>query len=39
MGVEVDHPERDQQWDTRARGETATQRLDRNWSSLLQEFA
>ncbi|SCX13245.1 DUF6328 family protein [Mycolicibacterium fluoranthenivorans] len=38
MGADVDHPERDQRWDTQARDETATQRLDRNWSSLLQEL-
>ena len=36
--MDVDHPERDQQWDDRARSETATERLDRNWSSLLQEL-
>jgi Family of unknown function (DUF6328) len=34
----VDHPERDQNWDTEARSETETQRLDRNWSNLLQEL-
>src|ERR1700735_5024105 len=34
----VDHPERDQAWDTTAREETETQRLDRNWLSLLQEL-
>jgi hypothetical protein len=34
----VDHPERDQAWDTAARSETETQRLDRNWISLLQEL-
>lgn len=34
----VDHPERDQAWDTNARSETETQRLDRNWVSLLQEL-
>lgn len=38
MGVDVDHPERDQNWNTAARGETAAQRLDRNWSGLLQEL-
>lgn len=38
MGV-VDHPERDQAWDAAQRGgETETQRLDRNWVSLLQEL-
>jgi Family of unknown function (DUF6328) len=34
----VDHPERDQAWDATARLETETQRLDRNWISLLQEL-
>jgi hypothetical protein len=34
----VDHPDRDQAWDTSARSETETQRLDRNWISLLQEL-
>jgi Family of unknown function (DUF6328) len=34
----VDHPERDQAWDNSARSETETQRLDRNWLSLLQEL-
>jgi hypothetical protein len=34
----VDHPEVDQSWDTTARSETETQRLDRNWLSLLQEL-
>ena len=34
----VDHPERDQAWDTTARSETEIQRLDRNWISLLQEL-
>lgn len=36
--MDVDSPEDDQQWDTRERGETEIQRLDRNWSSLLQEL-
>ena len=36
--MDVDSPEDDQQWDTRERGETESQRLDRNWSSLLQEL-
>jgi hypothetical protein len=36
--MDVDHPEADQAWDQRARSETATERLDRNWSSLLQEL-
>src|ERR1700722_9254894 len=34
----VDHPERDEDWDKTARSETETQRLDRNWLSLLQEL-
>src|SRR5438270_6247561 len=34
----ADHPERDQAWDTAARSETETERLDRNWLSLLQEL-
>jgi hypothetical protein len=34
----ADHPERDQAWDTTARSETETERLDRNWLSLLQEL-
>lgn len=34
----VDHPEDDQAWDASARSETALQRLDRNWLSLLQEL-
>jgi len=34
----VDHPDRDQAWDTSARSETETERLDRNWISLLQEL-
>ncbi|ORW29801.1 DUF6328 family protein [Mycobacterium palustre] len=38
MDVDVDHPEDDQQWDRRKRGETETERLDRNWTSLLQEL-
>lgn len=37
-GVDVDHPERDQAWDEAARAETETERLDRNWASLLQEL-
>jgi hypothetical protein len=36
--MDVDHPEADQPWDQSARSETATERLDRNWSSLLQEL-
>ena len=38
MGVDVDRPDEDQQWNANARSETATQRLDRNWDSLLQEL-
>jgi hypothetical protein len=37
-GVDVDEPERDQQWDRAVRSETETERLDRNWASLLQEM-
>jgi len=36
--VDIDHPEHDDAWDQRARHETETERLDRNWSSLLQEL-
>jgi len=36
--MDVDHPEEDQRWDSRQRGETEQQRLDRNWNSLLQEL-
>ena len=36
--MDVDHPELDQAWDRQARSETETQRLDRNWNSLLQEL-
>lgn len=36
--MDVDHPERDQQWDTQVRSETEEERLDRNWASLLQEL-
>ncbi|MEB3982752.1 DUF6328 family protein [Mycobacterium sp. 663a-19] len=36
--MDVDHPEDDQRWDRRERGETEIQRLDRNWNSLLQEL-
>jgi Family of unknown function (DUF6328) len=36
--MDVDHPEDDQRWDSRQRGETELQRLDRNWNSLLQEL-
>jgi hypothetical protein len=32
------HPERDQAWDADERGETALERLDRNWADLLQEL-
>jgi hypothetical protein len=35
---DADHPERDAAWDERARHETPTQRLDRNWADLLQEL-
>jgi hypothetical protein len=36
--MDVDHPEDDQRWDRRERGETELERLDRNWNSLLQEL-
>ncbi|CAM3338470.1 DUF6328 domain-containing protein [Mycobacterium colombiense] len=36
--MDVDHPQDDQRWDRRERGETEVQRLDRNWNSLLQEL-
>ena len=36
--MDVDHPEFDQDWDAAARSETQSGRLDRNWSSLLQEL-
>lgn len=36
--MDVDHPEWDQRWDSRQRQETETERLDRNWASLLQEL-
>nr|WP_221220410.1 DUF6328 family protein [Mycolicibacterium sp. BK634] len=36
--VDVDHPELDQRWNAAARSETEEERLDRNWSSLLQEL-
>jgi Family of unknown function (DUF6328) len=36
--MDVDHPEKDQHWDRRQRGETEVERLDRNWNSLLQEL-
>lgn len=36
--VNSDNPDRDQQWDSQVRAETETQRLDRNWASLLQEL-
>ena len=35
--MDVDHPA-DAKWDQRQRNETETQRLDRNWASLLQEL-
>jgi Family of unknown function (DUF6328) len=36
--VDVDEPKQDQTWDTSARDETESERLDRNWLSLLQEL-
>ena len=35
--MDVDHPEDDQRWDRDERGESEIERLDRNWTSLLQE--
>lgn len=32
------HPERDQSWDRAVRNETPAERLDRNWTTLLQEL-
>ncbi|KGI69604.1 DUF6328 family protein [Mycolicibacterium rufum] len=36
--MDADHPADDQGWDRRERRETGTERLDRNWASLLQEL-
>lgn len=36
--MDVDHPELDARWNAAARSETEAERLDRNWSSLLQEL-
>ncbi|MCV7343974.1 DUF6328 family protein [Mycolicibacterium rhodesiae] len=36
--MDVDHPEADQRWNAAARSETEAERLDRNWSNLLQEL-
>ena len=36
--MDVDRPDEDARWDARQRDETETQRLDRNWASLLQEL-
>lgn len=36
--VDIDHPHRDQPWEQKARHETESEQLDRNWSSLLQEL-
>ena len=36
--MDVDHPERDERWDKSVRHESESERLDRNWSSLLQEL-
>lgn len=36
--MDTDRPELSQPWDHTARHETEAQRLDRNWSSLLQEL-
>ena len=37
-GMSAERPDSDQQWDRAARSETETERLDRNWASLLQEL-
>jgi hypothetical protein len=36
--VNVNDPDRDQRWDHAERAETETERLDRNWTALLQEL-
>lgn len=36
--MDADDPAHDQAWDRRERRETGTERLDRNWTSLLQEL-
>ena len=36
--MDVDHPERDEHWDKSVRHESESERLDRNWGSLLQEL-
>ncbi len=36
--MDVDHPETDQRWNAAVRSETEAERLDRNWSNLLQEL-
>lgn len=36
--MDTDNPEWDQRWESRQRNETETERLDRNWGSLLQEL-
>ncbi|OMC33049.1 hypothetical protein A5740_12390 [Mycobacterium sp. GA-1841] len=36
--MDPDRPELDQRWDRSARHETEAERLDRNWTSLLQEL-
>ncbi len=38
VNIDVDHLKDDQPWDRRERRETETERLDRNWASLLQEL-
>ena len=37
-GMDVDRPEQDERWNDRERSETPTERLDRNWATLLQEL-
>ncbi|PRC43600.1 hypothetical protein C6A85_000000104515, partial [Mycobacterium sp. ITM-2017-0098] len=36
--MDADGPDEDARWDRRERDETDTERLDRNWASLLQEL-
>jgi hypothetical protein len=36
--MSAERPDTDQSWDRAARSETETERLDRNWASLLQEL-
>lgn len=38
MTIDVDNPQDDQRWDSRERGQSETQRLERNWGGLLREL-